>query len=215
MEPLIEKTKDFVKEQLSDAESGHDFSHVLRVHRLARRFATELGASLRVVELAALLHDVADAKFHGGDEEAGPRIAAEWMNNNGIDQDIIAAVTDIIRNMSFRHSFGQKSNQTLEFRIVQDADRLDAIGALGIARAFSYGGYRKRPFYDDNLKPGNFSSGAEYTKSHSPTINHFHEKLLLLKDMLHTDAAKEIAAKRHEFMLMFLNQFESEKEGIW
>jgi len=115
--------------------------------------------------------------------------------------------------MSFRHSFGQNSNQTLEFRIVQDADRLDAIGAIGIARAFSYGGFRNRPFYDDSIPPMHFSSSAEYTKSQSPTINHFYEKLLLLKDKLHTDAAKKIAEQRHDFMYAFLKQFDAEKEG--
>jgi uncharacterized protein len=213
MEHWIEETISFVKEQLRAAESGHDFSHVQRVHHMASRFAAELGASMTVVELAALLHDVADAKFHGGDEEAGPQIAAEWMKSIGVYPDIIAAVTDIIRNMSFRHSYGQNSNQTIEFRIVQDADRLDAIGAIGIARAFSYGGFRNRPFYDDSIPPMHFSSSAEYTKSKSPTINHFYEKLLLLKDMLHTDAAKKIAEQRHDFMYAFLKQFDAEKEG--
>jgi uncharacterized protein len=213
MEQWIEQAKAFVSEQLRDAEPGHDFSHVMRVYQMALILASGTKASTTIIALAALLHDVADAKFHGGDEDAGPEMAAQWMKDTGVDKKTISDVTDIIRHMSFRHSFGMKQERSIEFKIVQDADRLDAIGAIGIARAFSYGGHRNRPFYNENLVPETFSSGAEYARSSSPTINHFYEKLLLIKDRLHTDAAKTIALHRHEFMQAFLKQFDAEKEG--
>lgn len=213
MNNWIEQTKAFVSEQLKDAEPGHDFSHVMRVYTMAQKLASGTNVNLSVVGLAALLHDIADAKFHGGDEDAGPEIAAQWMMHIGVDKETISEVTDIIRRLSFRHSFGTQQENSPEFKIVQDADRLDAIGAMGIARAFSYGGHRNRPFYADDIAPKTFSSGSEYSQSPSPTINHFHEKLLLLKDRFNTEAAKEIARQRHAFMLAFLQQFDDEKQG--
>ncbi|MEM6895538.1 MAG: HD domain-containing protein [Bacteroidota bacterium] len=210
-EALIEATKTFVKETLSDAEGGHDWFHTQRVYRLALRLAKEEKADEMVVQLAALLHDIADAKFHNGDETLGPKIAARFLAEKQVDEPTITHVCDIIRYMSFKNSLDGKSPlDSKELCIVQDADRLDAIGAIGIARTFNYGGFKNRSMYDPDVPPNLNMSKAEYKKSNAPTINHFYEKLLLLKDQMHTQTAKRIAEKRHDYMLSFLDQFYAE-----
>lgn len=213
MDQLIEKTIQFVKVELENAESGHDWLHIERVYENAMSIADASACKLHIVQLAALLHDIADAKFFNGDEEEGPKRARKFLEQSGLCQDDIEHIIQIIRNISFRHSFGEKKFDSEELRIVQDADRLDAIGAIGIARAFSYGGHKGRPFYDDNIKPENHLNSESYKKSTAPTINHFHEKLLLLKDMMQTTKGKQMAEKRHAFMLDFLTQIDAERKG--
>jgi uncharacterized protein len=218
---IIAKTVDFVKNMLQDAEGGHDWWHINRVWSLAKTIAEkEAGANIFIVELAALLHDIADSKFHGGDETIAPQKAADFLATLGIESEIIAHVVDIIKNMSFKNSLettaernGQQPFDSLELRIVQDADRLDAIGAVGIARAFNYGGFKNREIYNPNILPDLNLSKEGYKNSTAPTINHFYEKLLLLKDKINTPTAKIMAAQRHEFMEQFLTQFYREWQG--
>jgi uncharacterized protein len=197
----------YVKTTLQHAEAGHDWWHIERVYRTAKVIAADMNANLLVVELAALLHDIADAKFHDGDEKIGVETAKRFMINQGVNPVIISEVLFIVQHLSFKNSFDFDKPKSIEFQIVQDADRLDAIGAIGIARAFSYGGFKGRPFYDPDIKPLIFTDPAQYKNSKAPTINHFYEKLLLLKDQLNTPKAKEIAEKRHAFMLLFLQNF--------
>lgn len=210
---LIRKSELFVKEQLSLAESGHDWWHILRVKNLAIPLALQSGADELVVTLAALLHDTGDSKFNGGDEEAGPTIIHAFLSANCKNSEVVEHVMFIIRHMSFKHSFGFDKAKSIEFQVVQDADRLDAIGAIGISRAFSYGGYKGMPFYDPDVQPQQFSSGNAYKNAKTPTINHFYEKLLLLKDQMNTAAAKKMAEERHQYMLDFLDQFLAEWKG--
>ncbi len=207
---LINNTIAFVKENLHDAEPGHDWFHIERVYRNAKLLAQDLSINMLVIELAALLHDIADAKFHNGDETIGPKLANDFLTLQSVDKDVIVEVLNIIKSMSFKNSFSFNQKASLEFQIVQDADRLDAIGAIGIARAFSYGGHKGRPFYNPEIKPENFTETAQYKNSKSPTINHFYEKLLLLKDKMNTPKAKELAEKRHQFMLSYLDNFYEE-----
>lgn len=214
MENLIEKTSEFVRQQLFGAESGHDFQHILRVYNMAHKIAAEFQVNMMVVDLAALLHDIADTKFHEGDEDAGSLKARKFLESQAVPENTISEVEYIIRHMSFRHSFGFDQDTSTEFKIVQDADRLDAIGAIGIARAFSYGGYKKRPFYDPEIQPQQYLSGNAYQSGASPTINHFYEKLLLLKDQMNTEPARRIAEKRHNYLLGFLQQFDEELKGL-
>ena len=213
MDQLIEKTIHFVKAELENAESGHDWLHIERVYENAMSIAHESSCKLHIVQLAALLHDIADAKFFTGDEDEGPERARSFLVKHALPQDEIDHIIQIIRNISFRHSFGEKKFDSEELRIVQDADRLDAIGAIGIARAFSYGGHKGRPFYDDQVAPENHLSTESYKNSTAPTINHFYEKLLLLKDMMQTAKGKQMAEQRHAFMLDFLAQFDAERKG--
>lgn len=210
---LIEKTKTFVRECLAGQEGGHDWWHIVRVHQNALNLLRDSKANRMVVELAALLHDIADAKFHAGDEEKGPLMAEKFLYENGLDAEQTDQVVFIIRNMSFKNSFGFEAEKSIEFQLVEDADRLDALGAIGIARAFSFGGYKLRPFYDPDIPPENFADSMAYKKSKSPTINHFYEKLLLLKDKMNTNRAREMAEERHRFMLQFLEQFFDEWNG--
>lgn len=210
---LIARTKNFVRNHLENAEGGHDWWHIVRVHNNALAIANDLECNLLVVELAALLHDIADAKFHGGDESIGPRMARSYLNENEVDNETIEAVVYITENMSFKNSFTFSGTKSIEFQIVEDADRLDAIGAIGIARAFSYGGYKCRPFYDPGIQPQTKLTTETYKNSKAPTINHFHEKLLLLKNMMHTQKAKTLAENRHDFMLHYLEQFHAEWDG--
>ena len=211
----IDSTIEFVKTKLAGAEAGHDWFHIERVYRNSLLISKTEQVNGLVVALGALLHDIADSKFHDGDEEIGPEIATEFLKSLGLDEDIIEQVTDIIRNISFKNSLSGKITVNLseELKVVQDADRLDAIGAIGIARAFNYGGYKNRPFYNPEVPPNLSMSKAEYKKSNSPTINHFYEKLLLLKDRMNTETARKIAEQRHEFMLEFLDNFFREWEG--
>ena len=209
----IEKTVQFVKQQLANAEGGHDWWHIYRVWKSAQKIAGGEHADMLVVELAALLHDIADAKFHGGDEDKGPAIAGEFLVSIGVEQGTITHVQEIIRNISFKGGNDHPVSRSLELDIVQDADRLDAIGAIGIARAFSYGGYKNRSLYDPAIKPQLNMSKEEYRNSNAPTINHFYEKLFLLKDRMNTATGRQMAVERHQFMQEYLDRFYQEWEG--
>ncbi|WP_199121516.1 HD domain-containing protein [Pedobacter sp. ASV28] len=214
MEHLIEQTITFVKHTLADAEAGHDWFHIERVHKTAKTINREEKANELIVELAALLHDIADSKFNGGDEEIGPRKAGEFLTSIGLAPDIIQEVKLIIKNLSYKASLGTITYHSKELNVVQDADRLDAIGAIGIARAFTYGGYKNRVLHDPEIKPQLNMTKEAYKNTTAPTINHFYEKLLLLKDLMKTNAGKKIAQQRHDFMLQYLEQFYAEWEGI-
>ena len=213
MNLIINDTIQFVKETLTGAEAGHDWFHIERVYKTAQTINNiEKGEEL-VVELAALLHDIADSKFNNGDEEIGPQKAGDFMRSVGVAEDTINHVQEIIRNLSFKASFGNITFKSKELAIVQDADRLDAIGAIGIARAFTYGGYKNRVLYDPAVPVNLNMNKEEYKNTTAPTINHFYEKLLLLKDLMKTETGKEMALQRHAFMLAYLDQFYGEWEG--
>lgn len=204
---LIPDTVAYVQKTLAQAEGGHDWWHIQRVWQLAKQLAQGQSVDLLVVELAALLHDIADAKFHNGDESLGPAKARAFLSEQGLDAERIEHVAQIIANMSFKGGQPLSDFYSPEMALVQDADRLDAIGAIGIARAFNFGGFKNRPLYDPNEPPKLQMSREEYKKSAGPTINHFYEKLLLLKDKLNTPQAKALAEERHAFMEQFLAQF--------
>ena len=207
---IIEKTVNFVQETLKNAEGGHDWWHIQRVWTNAKLLARTEDCDILTVELAALLHDIADSKFHNGDEEIGPATAGKFLTSINIDADTIIHVQQIIRHMSFKASFDKAIFYSKELAIVQDADRLDAIGAIGIARAFTYGGFKDREIYNPNIKPNLNMSKEEYKNTTAPTINHFYEKLLLLKDKMNTQTGKQLALQRHNFMESYLEQFYSE-----
>ncbi len=209
----INDTVDYVKATLSTAEGGHDWHHIYRVWRTAKEIATHEACDTYVVELAALLHDIADSKFHGGDEEIGPQRAEAWLRSISVEDDVITHVVQIIRNISFKGGKTDRTFHSIELDVVQDADRLDAIGAIGIARAFNYGGYKGRALYDPDVPPNLHMTKEEYKTSAAPTINHFYEKLLLLKDRMNTATGKDMAQKRHDFMINYLEQFYEEWEG--
>ncbi len=204
---IKENTEDFVQKELKLAESGHDWWHAQRVRNTALKISEIEGGDRFIIEIASLLHDIADAKFNNGNEKIGSEKAFNLLESNHLDTKYIHSIIDIINNISFRKNNFPEQINTIEFKIVQDADRLDALGAIGIARAFSYGGYKKRLFYDPNISVLNNISSEQYKNSESPTINHFYEKLLLLKDKMNTETAKNIAIKRHNFMKEFLDQF--------
>jgi uncharacterized protein len=212
---LVEDTITFVKKTLRDAEAGHDWFHTQRVFNNALLIAKDEKADILVVSLGALLHDIADAKFHHGDESIGPEMAGEFLRSLMVDKEIIKKVIYIIEHISFKNSVGVmgKKKHPIELQIVQDADRLDAIGAIGIARAFHYGGFKNRRLYDPDIAPKVDQTKEEYKKSDSPTINHFYEKLLLLKDKMNTKTGTKIALERHSFLLTYLEQFYSEWNG--
>lgn len=209
----IEQTEAHVRRTLQNAEAGHDWWHIYRVWQAAKKIGSKEKVDMLVVELAALLHDIADSKFHNGDEEIGPAMAGEFLRSISVENDIISHVQQIIRNISFKAGLGAISFHSKELEVVQDADRLDAIGAMGIARAFSYGGFKQREFYNPDVPPNLNMSKEEYKNSNAPTINHFYEKLLLLKDKMNTTTGKEMALKRHGYMETFLEQFYSEWNG--
>lgn len=212
---LIEKTIAFVKKTLAHAEGGHDWFHTERVYKNALLIAKEEEVDSTVIALAALLHDIADSKFHDGDESIGPKLAKDFLEGENISSDIIKHVVLIIENMSFKNSleFDENRFRSKELEVVQDADRLDAIGAIGIARCFNYGGFKNRPLYDPDIQPNLQLSKEAYKKSKGPTLNHFYEKLLLLKDQMNTETGKKIAQNRHQYMLDFLTQFYGEWNG--
>lgn len=211
---LIDNTKNFVKKTLANAEGGHDWFHTERVFKNALLIAETENVSILVVSLAALLHDIADSKFHDGDDTVGPRLAKKFLLQNDVEAEIIEHVVKIIENMSFNKSLENKVLFTSEeLKVVQDADRLDAIGAIGIARCFNYGGFKNRKMYDPDIAPNLNMSKEEYKKSDAPTINHFYEKLLLLKNKMHTETGKRIAEQRHTYMEHFLEQFYAEWNG--
>lgn len=215
-EKIITATIAFVKEELKNAEGGHDWFHIERVFKNAILISKEENVDVFVVSLAALLHDIADPKFHNGDETIGPKIANDFLKNQNVEPTIIKHVVDIINNISFKNSFeNTKANfNSKELDVVQDADRLDAIGAIGIARCFNYGGFKNRALYDPEIIPNLNMTKEEYKNSSAPTINHFYEKLLLLKDKMNTTSGKKIAAERHLFMETFLKQFYEEWNGV-
>lgn len=204
---VIPRTIEYVKQTLAADSSGHDWFHVERVWRNSQRIAQREGGDRLVVELAALLHDIGDWKFHGGDESVGPRLARDWLAGLGVPQPTIDEVCDIIRRLSFKGAGVKTDMPSLAGQIVQDADRLDAIGAIGIARAFAYGGHAGRAMYDPSVPPEQHESFAAYKKNKGPTINHFYEKLLLLKDRMNTATGRSLADERHAFMEEFLRRF--------
>lgn len=210
---LISRTIQFVKQQLADAEGGHDWFHIERVYRNSLLISQSEKCDEVVVKLGALLHDIADSKFHDGDESIGPKTARAFLEGESVDEATIAHVLNIIENISFKGGNFEKKFHSKELEIVQDADRLDAIGAIGIARTFNYGGFKNRPLYDPAIAPNLRMTKEEYKSSDAPTLNHFYEKLLLLKDKMNTETGKQIAQERHRFMETFLSQFYAEWDG--
>lgn len=213
---LIEKTRQFIEQKFSSETSGHDYAHMYRVWQLSRHIAqNENGVDQLALELGALLHDIADWKFSGGDDAAGPKAARQWLESQHVQDSTILAVEHIIANISFHAAFRKdRPVLSLEAQIVHDADKLDAAGAIGIARTFLYSGAKGRPMYDPAIKPTKHDSVESYQKSgNTTTINHFYEKLLLLKDMMLTKTGKQIAEHRHHFMEQFLDEFYAEWEG--
>lgn len=210
---VIENTINFVKKQLENAESGHNWFHMERVYNNVLLIAKDETCNLEVVQLAALLHDIADSKFHDGDETVGPKVARAFLTSENVSEETINHVVKIIENISFKGGNFEKQFTSKELEIVQDADRLDAIGAVGIARTFNYGGYKNREIYNPEISPNLTMSKEEYKNSTAPTINHFYEKLLLLKDKMNTETGKKIAQLRHDFMETFLEQFYNEWNG--
>jgi len=212
---LISKTAEYIKKKFENEGTGHDWWHIYRVWQLAKNIANrEKEADILAVELAALLHDIADFKFHGGDLTAGPKAASELLSKFNVPQTVIDDVCHIVENVSFKGAGEANKMKSLEGKIVQDADRLDAIGAIGIARAFAYGGSVSRPMHNPERKPELHSDFESYSKNTSPTINHFYEKLLLLKDLMNTETAKRMAQNRHEFMERYLEEFYDEWDGL-
>lgn len=210
---IVNKTILFVKEKLENAEGGHDWFHIERVYKNALLIADGETCDIDIVKLGALLHDIADSKFHDGDETVGPKMAREFLESHKVDEATIKHVIDIIENISFKGGNTEKTFSSIELDIVQDADRLDAIGAIGIARTFNYGGFKNRPIYNPKIAPKLHMSKEEYKNSQAPTLNHFYEKLLLLKDKMNTETGKQIAQERHRYMEGFLSQFYAEWDG--
>lgn len=211
---IIDKTKTHIKAQFAKESSGHDWWHVERVFNNALAIANkERGADMFIVQLGALLHDIADYKFHGGDDKVGGKVAAQWLKRVGADRETIQKVTHIIDNISFKGVGVKLHMQSLEGKIVQDADRLDAIGALGIARAFAYGGNKGRPLYDPEGKVKNHRVFETYKKGADSTIHHFYEKLLHLKNLMNTKTGKKMAMQRHAFIENYLKEFHAEWKG--
>jgi uncharacterized protein len=210
---LIDKTIQFVKTKLVNAEGGHDWFHTERVFKNSCLIAESEDCNLLVVKLSALLHDIADSKFNNGDESIGPALAKDFLESEKAPNDVIEHVIKIIENISFKGGNEQKSFHSKELDIVQDADRLDAMGAIGIARTFNYGGFKNRKIYDPDINPNLNLTKEEYKNSTAPTINHFYEKLLLLKDKMNTQTGKQLAEKRHTFMEFYLKQFYAECNG--
>ena len=210
MKNHITLTINFVKEKLEGAEAGHDWFHIERVWKLSKKIAEKEGGNLEVIELSALLHDIADPKFHNGDETLALKISQDFLEEIHVEGELIEQVLFVIKNISFKNRAEAPENPPLELQIVQDADRLDAIGAIGIARTFNFGGFKNNLMYHPEIKPNLGMNKEEYKKSNGTTINHFYEKLLLLKDLMNTETAKKIASERHDFMLQFLDEFYKE-----
>ena len=210
MKNHITLTINFVKEKLEGAEAGHDWFHIERVWKLSKKIAEKEGGNLEVIELSALLHDIADPKFHNGDETLALKISQNFLEEIHVNAELIEQVLFVIKNISFKNRAEAPENPPLELQIVQDADRLDAIGAIGIARTFNFGGFKNNLMYHPEIKPNLGMNKEEYKKSNGTTINHFYEKLLLLKDLMNTETAKKIASEGHDFMLQFLDEFYKE-----
>jgi uncharacterized protein len=210
---IIAHTISFVKKELANAEGGHDWFHIERVYKNALLISKTENVDSFVVSLGALLHDIADSKFYNGDETIGPKKAKGFLISENTPEDVIAHVIKIIENISFKGGNKKQVFFSNELSVIQDADRLDAIGAIGIARCFNYGGFKNRKLYDPEIKPNLNMTSEEYKNSTAPTINHFYEKLLLLKDNMNTQTGKQIAENRHQYMEDFLEQFYGEWEG--
>jgi len=210
MKDIIDNTVEFVKQKLEGAEAGHDWFHIERVWKLSKKIAQDEDCNQDVVELSALLHDIADPKFHNGDETLALTVSREFLEGENTPEDIIEQVLFVIKNISFKNRGEAPKDLPVELKIVQDADRIDAIGAIGVGRTFNFGGFKNNPMYHPDIKPQLNMSKDEYKKSNGTTINHFYEKLLLLKDLMNTEKGKEIAQERHDFMLKFLDQFYKE-----
>ncbi|MCP4180189.1 MAG: HD domain-containing protein [bacterium] len=208
-----QKTITFVKETLTNSEGGHDWWHIYRVWKLSKRIAKTENVDLFIVELGALLHDIADSKFHKGNEKIGPQKAGTFLNSLAVDNKIISHIENIISHISFKGGNHIQKFHSPELDVVQDADRLDAIGAIGIARTFNYGGYKNRELYNPEIKPNLHMSKEEYKSSNAPTLNHFYEKLLLLKNRMNTGTGRRLAQHRHKFMERYLNEFYKEWNG--
>lgn len=213
MKQIVDATAVYVRQRLAGEGSGHDWWHIYRVWQLAKTIAEKEGVATEVVELTALLHDIADWKFTDGDETVGPKIAGEWLAQQGVDGQTIQIVQEAMSDVTYLGAGVQKKVRSKVGEIVQDADRLDAIGAIGIARCFAYGGYKGREIYNQEIKPTLHQTAEEYKKNGTHSINHFYEKLLLLKDRMNTQTAKEMAQERHQFMESFLEQFYAEWDG--
>ncbi|MCF6181239.1 HD domain-containing protein [Lutibacter sp.] len=212
-EQIINNTKTFVQQTLKNAEGGHDWFHILRVWNNAKLIAKDENVDNFIVELGALLHDIADSKFNNGDETVGPKMAQEFLENQHVENAIIEHVENIITNISFKGGNFKQQFNSPELKVIQDADRLDAIGAIGIARCFNYGGFKNRTLYNPEIPPKLNQTKEEYKHSKAPTINHFYEKLLLLKERMNTKTGKKIAEERHVYMEVFLQQFYDEWNG--
>ncbi|ANF51508.1 phosphohydrolase [Chryseobacterium glaciei] len=210
MKDIINNTVEFVKQKLEGAEAGHDWFHIERVWKLSKKIAQEEDCNQDVVELSALLHDIADPKFHNGDETLALKVSREFLEGENTPENIIEQVLFVIKNISFKNRGEAPKDLPIELKIVQDADRIDAIGAIGVGRTFNFGGFKNNLMYHPDIKPQLNMSKDEYKKSNGTTINHFYEKLLLLKDLMNTEKGKEIAQERHDFMLKFLDQFYKE-----
>lgn len=214
---IVEQTIAFVKETLKGAEGGHDWFHIQRVFKNSLLIARKEKVDLLVVSLGALLHDIADAKFHDGDETVGPQLAQTFLRELGVDKKTVTHVVKIIENISFKNTLAKTKGRPFvskELQVVQDADRLDALGAIGIARAFNYGGFKNRELYNPEVPPKLKMTKEAYKTSKAPTINHFYEKLLLLKDKMNTETGKTLAQERHNYMLGFLEQFYKEWDPL-
>ena len=210
---IISNTEAFVKSALKNAEGGHDWFHILRVWNNAKLIAKNEQVAIFIVELGALLHDIADSKFHNGDETVGPKVARAFLESEKVPDEIILHIEKIITNISYKGGNFKQNFTSPELDVIQDADRLDAIGAVGIARCFNYGGFKNRQLYNPEIAPNLNMTKEEYKNSDTPTINHFYEKLLLLKDKMNTVSGKTIAEERHQYMINFLQQFYNEWEG--
>lgn len=210
---IIQKTKEFVQERLSQAEGGHDWWHIYRVWNLSRTITRKEKADLFVVELGALLHDIADSKFHHGDEEIGPRIAGEFLESLDVQEEVILHIKNIISNISFKGGMEEQKFRSPELDVIQDADRLDALGAIGIARTFNYGGHKGRELYNPEIQPKLNMTKEEYKNSNAPTLNHFYEKLLLLKDLMNTETGRSMAEHRARYLEGYLEEFHKEWKG--
>lgn len=211
-EKILGDTEKFVRKELAGAEGGHDWWHTLRVRNLAKKISLTENCDPFVVEMGALLHDIADSKFHGGDEGVGPEKARDFLRSHDVEEQIAEKIVKIIENVSFKGG-GVSNYSSPELQIVQDADRLDAIGAIGIARTFNYGGFRNRELYNPDIPPNLNMTKEEYKNSTAPTINHFYEKLLLLRDRMNTRSGKRMAGHRHAFLESFLGEFYLEWDG--
>ncbi len=214
IETTIQQTVKYVQETLVDAEGGHDWWHIYRVWQLSKHIAQREKVDLFVVELGALLHDIADSKFHDGDEEIGAKKAREFLESIHVEEEVISHVENIVANISFKGGKEIQKFKSVELDVIQDADRLDAIGAIGIARTFNYGGHKNREMYNPNIPPNLNMTKEEYKSSMAPTINHFYEKLLLLKERMNTVTGRAMAEERHTFMEQYLIQFYKEWDGV-